>query len=152
MTIMTDDSTPVHVRLEGTDGLTTGVFLQSEDVGTARHMADNRHELVAALSAAGVDVSNLKIDVVTASSNNGDNFQDQNQNQNADGTAYNGGFSGNMSGGSSGHNGQQSYGSSAGSTNSITSDQGAGNPETQSGSHSTRPSGPYAGSGVNITA
>ena len=153
MTIMTDDSTPVHVRLEGTDGLTTGVFLQSEDVGTARHMADNRHELVAALSAAGVDVSNLKIDVVTASSNNGDNFQNQNQNQNADSTAYNGGFSGNMSGGNSGQNGRQSYGGNAGSTNNIASDQGAGNPETQNGSHFTRPSsGPYAGSGVNITA
>ncbi|MFW7269486.1 hypothetical protein ACMAUO_16165 [Gluconacetobacter sp. Hr-1-5] len=152
MTIMTDDSTPVHVRFEGTDGLTTGVFLQSEDVGTARHLADNKHELVAALSAAGVDVSNLKIDVVTASSNNGDNFQNQSQNQNADGTAYNGGFSGSMFGGSSGQNGQQSYGGNAWSTNSVMSDHGAGDPEAQSGSHSIKPSGPYAGGGVNITA
>lgn len=152
MTIMTDDSTPVHVRLEGTDGLTTGVFLQSEDIGTARHLADNRHELVAALSAAGVDVSNLKIDVVTAGSNNSDNFQNQNQNQNADGTAYNGSLSGNMFGGNSGQNGQQSYSGTAWNTNSVMSDLAAGNPETQDGSHSIRPSGPHAGRGINITA
>lgn len=151
MTILTEDSTPVHVRVEGTDGLTTGVVLQSEDLGTARHLADNRHELVAALTAAGVDVSNLKIDVVAASSNNGD-FQNQGQNQNADGTAYNSNFSGNMSGGGSGQNGQQTYGGSIWSTNSVVAGPATGDAEAQNGSHSVRSSGPYAGSGINITA
>ncbi|MBB2177853.1 hypothetical protein [Gluconacetobacter tumulicola] len=151
MTILTDDSTPVHVRLEGTDGLTTGVVLQSEDLGTARHLADNKHELVAALTAAGVDVSNLKIDVVAASSSNHD-FQNQGQNQNADGTAYNSNFSGNMSGSSSGQNGQQTYGGSTWRADGVISAPATGDAETQDGSHSRRSSGPYAGSGINITA
>lgn len=151
MTILTDDSTPVHVRVDGTDGLTTGVVLQSEDLGTARHLADNKHELVAALTAAGVDVSNLKIDVVAASSSNHD-FQNQGQNQNADGTGYNGNFSGNMSGSSSGQNGQQTYGGSTWRADGVIPAPATGDAETQDGSHSRRSSGPYAGSGINITA
>ncbi|WP_025811504.1 flagellar hook-length control protein FliK [Komagataeibacter kakiaceti] len=76
MTIMTADSTPVHVRLEGTDGITTGIVLQSEDEATARHLATNRHELVTALGATGMEVGNLKIDVVAAT-DNGANLTDQ---------------------------------------------------------------------------
>ncbi|MBB2158652.1 flagellar hook-length control protein FliK [Gluconacetobacter sacchari] len=152
MTILTDDSTPVHVRLDGTDGQTTNVILQSEDQATARHLADNRHDLVAALGAAGVDVSNLKIDVVAASSGNSNDFQNQGQGQNADGTAFGGNFSGGMFGGGPGQNGQQSYGGNLWNANTAFPGQGTGDIEAQKSVRSARSSDSQAGSGVNITA
>ncbi|MBO1324753.1 hypothetical protein K2X14_06280 [Acetobacter sp. TBRC 12305] len=147
MTVMTDDSTPVHVRLEGTDGVTTGVVLQSEDSVTARHLANTRHELVAALGAAGVDVGNVKIDIVTASQG-GDTSYDQGS---ASGGTFDNGnaFAGTAGGGQSGG---QAYAGGGSNGVGALSGQPDADSTTPGGEGIARPTGMYATSGVNITA
>ncbi|MBB2203571.1 hypothetical protein [Gluconacetobacter takamatsuzukensis] len=150
MTLLTDDSTPIHVRVEGTDGTTTAVVLQSEDQATARHLADNKHELVAALNAAGIDTSHLKIDIGPLPTGTNSNMNDQNSNNS---TAYGSDLSGNMFGSNPGQNGQASYGNSGwNNTGTNVSTQDGYAFETQNDPSSVKPAGSYTGSGVNITA
>ncbi|MFT9258892.1 MAG: hypothetical protein ABF535_12605, partial [Acetobacter sp.] len=148
MTVMTDDATPVHVRLEGTDGVTTGVVLQSEDSVTARHLANTRHELVAALGAAGVDVGNLKIDIVTASQG-GDPSYDQGA---SGGSSDNGGAFAGMAGNGGGQAGGQTYtGATQNGTTGLLAATDGDNADTGAEAIA-RPTGMYATSGINITA
>ncbi|MBB2156069.1 hypothetical protein HLH33_07060 [Gluconacetobacter diazotrophicus] len=148
MTVLTDDSTPVHVRVEGTNGVTTGVVLQSEDAATARHLASSKHELVAALDAAGVDGNKVRIDVVPPSHGTGGQ-QDQGS---GGGSANSGNFSGGMSGNGAGQNGGQSYQGNAWNSGSASLGQGGVDSEGDGGDGSTMPVRASAGSGINITA
>ena len=148
MTIMTADSTPVHVRLEGANGITTGVILESADDATSHHLANNRHELVTALGASGIDVGNLKIDVVTAADNNG-NLNDQGTDS---GTAYDGSGSGGMSGNGSGQNGGQSFAGNAWGSSFVQSGQIGADMNNDGANGSLRSTMMNAESGVNITA
>ena len=148
MTIMTADSTPVHVRLEGANGITTGVILESADDATSHHLANNRHELVTALGASGIDVGNLKIDVVTAADNNG-NLNDQGTDS---GTAYDGSGSGRMSGNGSGQNGGQSFAGNAWGSSFVQSGQIGADTNNDGANGSLRSTMMNAGRGVNITA
>lgn len=148
MTIMTADSTPVHVRLEGANGITTGVILESADDATSHHLASNRHELVTALGASGIDVGNLKIDVVTAADNNG-NLNDQDT---AGGAAYDGSSSGGMSGNGSGQNGGQSFAGNAWGGGFAQPGQIGTDMNGDDANGSLRSTMMNAGSGVNITA
>ena len=148
MTIMTGDSTPVHVHLEGTDGVTTGIVLQSEDEATARHLANNRHELVTALGATGMEVNNLKIDVVAAT-DNGANLNDQGA---GNGATYDGSASGGMSGNGAGQNGGQSFSGSAWGSGFVSPAQGGVDIDGGTSDAATGAGRTYAGSGINITA
>lgn len=148
MTIMTADSTPVHVRLEGANGITTGVILESADDATSHHLASNRHELVTALGASGIDVGNLKIDVVTAADNNG-NLNDQDT---GGGAAYDGSSSGGMSGNGSGQNGGQSFAGNAWGGGFVQPGQIGTDMNGDDANGSLRSTMMNAGSGVNITA
>lgn len=146
MTVLTADSTPVHVRLEGTDGVTTGVVLQSADEATARHLANNRHELVAALDATGMETHNLKIDVVNAS-NSGGNANDPGAGGQP---AYDGSFSGGTLGNGGGQNGRQPSDGGPWRTGGISAGQGSGDIDVGDGAR--RPGRTYGGPGINITA
>ncbi|MBM9401188.1 hypothetical protein JUN65_06275 [Gluconacetobacter azotocaptans] len=146
MTVLTADSTPVHIRLEGTDGVTTGVVLHSADEVTARHLANNRHELVAALDATGMETHNLKIDVVNAGDSGG-NINDQGAGGQA---AYDGSSSGGAPGNGAGQNGRQSPGSGAWSAGGVFAGQ-AGN-DTNGGDGARGLVRAYGGPGINITA
>ncbi|NVN10203.1 hypothetical protein HUK84_03410 [Nguyenibacter vanlangensis] len=147
LTVLTGDSSPVHVRVDGADGIATGVVLQSDDDITARHLADNRHELVAALDAAGIDVHNLKIDVVAAGHDGAGN-----QGRDSGGESmFGGNFSGSMPGGGSGQGGQHAYGG-GGWSGAMVPVPGRADADDQSRAGPARSVGPYAGSGINITA
>lgn len=145
MTVMTADSTPVHVRVEGTDGVTTGVVLQSEDAATAHHLANTRHELVAALDAAGVDVGQLKIDVVSAS-DTGNNTS----NQDTGGSGSAGGAFGGANA-NAGQGGSQTAGGNAWTSSALTAAQDTGAEASDTGA-TTPATRAYDGRGVNITA
>ncbi|WP_342627653.1 hypothetical protein AAC691_16210 [Nguyenibacter vanlangensis] len=147
LTVLTGDSSPVHVRVDGADGIATGVVLQSDDDITARHLADNRHDLVAALDAAGIDVHNLKIDVVAAGHDGAGN-----QGRDSGGESmFGGNFSGSMPGGGSGQGGQHAYGGGGWSGGMVPA-PGRADADDQSRAGPARSVGPYAGSGINITA
>ena len=144
---MTDDSALVHVRLTGTDGVTSGIVLQSSDKMTSQHLAANKHVLMAALNAAGVDVSNLKIDVVSASNGSGD--AGNNQDGSGSNASYGGTLSGGQSGNGAGQSGQQAYGATVASGG--TQSDSAVDSTTQATSTTAR--GAMQGSsGINITA
>ncbi len=68
MTIQTADSSPIHLSLESENGLATRIILQSDDDVTAQNLNKNRHDLVAALTSAGIDTSTIKIDIVAPGS------------------------------------------------------------------------------------
>jgi hypothetical protein len=144
MTVMTADSTPVHVRVQGSDGVTTGVVLQSEDAATAHHLANTRHELVAALDAAGVNVGQIKIDVVSAS-DTGNNASQQD----------NGGMAGGAFGGadtSAGQGGHQPSGGNAWAGGALPAIQGLAADQAQVDGGASPATRSYDGRGVNITA
>ncbi|MFT9418198.1 hypothetical protein [Acetobacter sp.] len=144
MTVMTADSTPVHVRVQGSDGVTTGVVLQSEDAATAHHLANTRHELVAALDAAGVNVGQIKIDVVSAS-DTGNNASQQD----------NGGMAGGAFGGadtSAGQGGHQPSGGNVWAGSTLPAVQGLAADQAQVDGGASPATRSYDGRGVNITA
>jgi hypothetical protein len=144
MTVMTADSTPVHVRVQGSDGVTTGVVLQSEDAATAHHLANTRHELVAALDAAGVNVGQIKIDVVSASDTSNNASQQDN------GSAAGGAFGGADT--SAGQGGNQSSGGNAWTSSALPATQGLAAEQAQVGGADATTTRTYDGRGVNITA
>lgn len=144
MTVMTADSTPVHVRVQGSDGVTTGVVLQSEDAATAHHLANTRHELVAALDAAGVNVGQIKIDVVSASDTSNNASQQDN------GSAAGGAFGGADT--SAGQDGNQSSGGNAWTSSALPATQGLAAEQAQVGGAAATTTRTYDGRGVNITA
>lgn len=151
MTVMTSDSTPVQVHLEGVDGTTTNVVLQSADAATTQHLSHSKHELIAALDAAGISVENLKIDVVSAS-NNSNQTNDQNMNNNNN--AFNGSSSWSAGSGnpqqgqgghaSHGHSQQQGFSQTQASSTTLL-------PPTENGDILYRTS-LEGQTGINITA
>jgi len=68
MTIQTADSSPIHLSLESENGLATRIILRSDDDVTAQNLNKSRHDLVAALTFAGIDTSAIKIDIVAPGS------------------------------------------------------------------------------------
>ncbi|MDE7547825.1 hypothetical protein PY793_07475 [Acetobacter fabarum] len=144
MTVMTADSTPVHVRVQGSDGVTTGVVLQSEDAATAHHLANTRHELVAALDAAGVNVGQIKIDVVSAS--DASNTASQQDNGSTAGGAFGG------AGTSAGQGGNQPSGGNVWASRSQPAIQGLATDQAQVDGAVAPTTRSYDGRGVNITA
>lgn len=74
MMIMMSDSTPVTVRVKNSDGVTTGIILETGDPDVVRHLSGNKHELVEALGAAGLDACTMKIDVVASTQNTDSSF------------------------------------------------------------------------------
>lgn len=74
MMIMMGESAPVTVRVENSDGVTTGIILETGDPDIVRHLSGNKHELIEALGAAGLDASTMKIDIVASTQNTDSSF------------------------------------------------------------------------------
>ncbi|WP_438383724.1 hypothetical protein ABHV46_06185 [Asaia sp. BMEF1] len=94
MTVQTEDNTPVRLVFEGEGGLATRITLQSDDTSTAQHLASNKKDLLTALSAAGIDTSAMKLDIVTTSTNTGDSHKESQPGNSSTGSDFSGTFMG----------------------------------------------------------
>ncbi|OUI85263.1 hypothetical protein HK12_06190 [Acetobacter orientalis] len=108
MTVTMADSTPVTVRFGNSAGVTTSIVLESGNADVLKHLSNNKHDLIQALGAAGLDTSTMKIDVVapTQSADNSGNQNLANSNQN---TAFGGNNAGGMFGGMAEHGNGQAW-------------------------------------------
>ncbi|WP_156938865.1 hypothetical protein [Asaia astilbis] len=95
MTVQTEDNTPVRLIFEGEGGLATRIVLQSDDTKTAEHLANNKKDLLAALSSAGIDTNGMKLDVVAAAVNTGDSKRGDGQQDSSSRPDLSGNFMGN---------------------------------------------------------
>lgn len=68
MTIQTADMSPIHLNLEGQNGLATRIILQGGDDTTSHNLNSTKHDLMAALTSAGIDTSAIRIDVASPAS------------------------------------------------------------------------------------
>ncbi|MDN6041000.1 MAG: hypothetical protein L0I33_03190 [Acetobacter sp.] len=118
MTVTMADSTPVTVRFGNSAGVTTSIVLESGNADVLKHLSNNKHDLIQALGAAGLDTSTMKIDVVapTQSADNSGNQNLENSNQN---TAFGGNNAGGMFGGMAEHGGGQNGNGQTWQTGSV---------------------------------
>ncbi|MFT8563215.1 MAG: hypothetical protein ABF742_00725 [Acetobacter orientalis] len=118
MTVTMADSTPVTVRFGNSAGVTTSIVLESGNADVLKHLSNNKHDLIQALGAAGLDTSTMKIDVVapTQSADSSGNQNLENSNQN---TAFGGNNAGGMFGGMAEHGGGQNGNGQAWQTGSV---------------------------------
>lgn len=118
MTVTMADSTPVTVRFGNSAGVTTSIVLESGNADVLKHLSNNKHDLIQALGAAGLDTSTMKIDVVapTQSADNSGNQNLENSNQN---TAFGGNNAGGMFGGMNEHGGGQNGNGQTWQTGSV---------------------------------
>lgn len=118
MTVTMADSTPVTVRFGNSAGVTTSIVLESGNADVLKHLSNNKHDLIQALGAAGLDTSTMKIDVVapTQSADNNGNQNLENSNQN---TAFGGNNAGGMFGGMAEHRGGQNGNGQTWQTGSV---------------------------------
>ena len=118
MTVTMADSTPVTVRFGNSAGVTTSIVLESGNADVLKHLSNNKHDLIQALGAAGLDTSTMKIDVAapTQSADNSGNQNLENSNQN---TAFGGNNAGGMFGGMAEHGGGQNGNGQTWQTGSV---------------------------------
>lgn len=118
MTVTMADSTPVTVRFGNSAGVTTSIVLESGNADVLKHLSNNKHDLIQALGASGLDTSTMKIDVVapTQSADNSGNQNLENSNQN---TAFGGNNAGGMFGGMAEHGGGQNGNGQTWQTGSV---------------------------------
>lgn len=150
MTVTMADSTPVTVRFGNSAGVTTSIVLESGNADVLKHLSNNKHDLIQALGAAGLDTSTMKIDVVapTQSADNSGNQNLENSNQN---TAFGGNNAGGMFGGMAEHGGGQNGNGQAWQTGSVFATHDVKETDTtESGTQRSRSN--RDGRVVNITA
>ncbi|MFT8850531.1 hypothetical protein [Acetobacter orientalis] len=150
MTVTMADSTPVTVRFGNSAGVTTSIVLESGNADVLKHLSNNKHDLIQALGAAGLDTSTMKIDVVapTQSADNNGNQNLENSNQN---TAFGGNNAGGMFGGMAEHGGGQNGNGQTWQTGSVFAAHDVKETDTtESGTQRSRSN--RDGRVVNITA
>ncbi|MFT8596852.1 hypothetical protein [Acetobacter orientalis] len=150
MTVTMADSTPVTVRFGNSAGVTTSIVIESGNADVLKHLSNNKHDLIQALGAAGLDTSTMKIDVVapTQSADNSGNQNLENSNQN---TAFGGNNAGGMFGGMAEHGGGQNGNGQAWQTGSVFATHDVKETDTtESGTQRSRSN--RDGRVVNITA
>ncbi|MFT9294174.1 MAG: hypothetical protein ABF544_00430 [Acetobacter orientalis] len=150
MTVTMADSTPVTVRFGNSAGVTTSIVLESGNADVLKHLSNNKHDLIQALGAAGLDTSTMKIDVVapTQSADNSGNQNLENSNQN---TAFGGNNAGGMFGGMAEHGSGQNGNGQAWQTGSVFATHDVKETDTtESGTQRSRSN--RDGRVVNITA
>lgn len=150
MTVTMADSTPVTVRFGNSAGVTTSIVLESGNADVLKHLSNNKHDLIQALGAAGLDTSTMKIDVVapTQSADSSGNQNLENSNQN---TAFGGNNAGGMFGGMAEHGGGQNGNGQTWQTGSVFAAHDVKETDTtESGTQRSRSN--RDGRVVNITA
>lgn len=150
MTVTMADSTPVTVRFGNSAGVTTSIVIESGNADVLKHLSNNKHDLIQALGAAGLDTSTMKIDVVapTQSADNSGNQNLENSNQN---TAFGGNNAGGMFGGMAEHGGGQNGNGQTWQTGSVFAAHDVKETDTtESGTQRSRSN--RDGRVVNITA
>lgn len=150
MTVTMEDSTPVTVRFGNSAGVTTSIVLESGNADVLKHLSNNKHDLIQALGAAGLDTSTMKIDVVapTQSADSSGNQNLENSNQN---TAFGGNNAGGMFGGMAEHGGGQNGNGQTWQTGSVFAAHDVKETDTtESGTQRSRSN--RDGRVVNITA
>ncbi|WP_143216452.1 hypothetical protein [Acetobacter orientalis] len=150
MTVTLADSTPVTVRFGNSAGVTTSIVLESGNADVLKHLSNNKHDLIQALGAAGLDTSTMKIDVVapTQSADHSGNQNLENSNQN---TAFGGNNAGGMFGGMAEHGGGQNGNGQTWQTGSVFAAHDVKETDTtESGTQRSRSN--RDGRVVNITA
>lgn len=150
MTVTMADSTPVTLRFGNSAGVTTSIVLESGNADVLKHLSNNKHDLIQALGAAGLDTSTMKIDVVapTQSADNSGNQNLENSNQN---TAFGGNNAGGMFGGMAEHGGGQNGNGQTWQTGSVFAAHDVKETDTtESGTQRSRSN--RDGRVVNITA
>lgn len=150
MTVTMADSTPVTVRFGNSAAVTTSIVLESGNADVLKHLSNNKHDLIQALGAAGLDTSTMKIDVVapTQSADNSGNQNLENSNQN---TAFGGNNAGGMFGGMAEHGGGQNGNGQTWQTGSVFAAHDVKETDTtESGTQRSRSN--RDGRVVNITA
>ncbi|WP_143296147.1 hypothetical protein [Acetobacter orientalis] len=150
MTVTMADSTPVTVRFGNSAGVTTSIVIESGNADVLKHLSNNKHDLIQALGAAGLDASTMKIDVVapTQSADNSGNQNLENSNQN---TAFGGNNAGGMFGGMAEHGGGQNGNGQTWQTGSVFAAHDVKETDTtESGTQRSRSN--RDGRVVNITA
>ena len=150
MTVTMADSTPVTVRFGNSAGVTTSIVLESGNADVLKHLSNNKHDLIQALGAAGLDTSTMKIDVAapTQSADNSGNQNLENSNQN---TAFGGNNAGGMFGGMAEHGGGQNGNGQTWQTGSVFAAHDVKETDTtESGTQRSRSN--RDGRVVNITA
>ncbi len=81
MTVMTADSTPVHVQLDRSAAGLSALSLQGQDDGTTEALQKTHHVLARELDEAGLHASLMKIDVLPADAGHMAGGQEQNMPQ-----------------------------------------------------------------------
>ena len=150
MTVTMADSTPVTVRFGNSAGVTTSIVLESGNADVLKHLSNNKHDLIQALGASGLDTSTMKIDVAapTQSADNSGNQNLENSNQN---TAFGGNNAGGMFGGMAEHGGGQNGNGQTWQTGSVFAAHDVKETDTtESGTQRSRSN--RDGRVVNITA
>lgn len=150
MTVTMADSTPVTVRFGNSAGVTTSIVLESGNANVLKHLSNNKHDLIQALGAAGLDTSTMKIDAVapTQSADNSGNQNLENSNQN---TAFGGNNAGGMFGDMAEHGGGQNGNGQTWQTGSVFAAHDVKETDTtESGTQRSRSN--RDGRVVNITA
>lgn len=150
MTVTMADSTPVTVRFGNSAGVTTSIVIESGNADVLKHLSNNKHDLIQALGAAGLDTSTMKIDVVapTQSADSSGNQNLENSNQN---TAFGGNNAGGMFGGMAEHGGGQNGNGQTWQTGSVFATHDVKETDTtESGTQRSRSN--RDGRVVNITA
>ena len=150
MTVTMADSTPVTVRFGNSAGVTTSIVIESGNADVLKHLSNNKHDLIQALGAAGLDTSTMKIDVVapTQSADSSGNQNLENSNQN---TAFGGNNAGGMFGGMAEHGGGQNGNGQTWQTGSVFAAHDVKETDTtESGTQRSRSN--RDGRVVNITA
>ncbi|MFT8671043.1 hypothetical protein [Acetobacter orientalis] len=150
MTVTMADSTPVTVRFGNSAGVTTSIVLESGNADVLKHLSNNKHDLIQALGAAGLDTSTMKIDVV-APTQSADNSGNQNLENSSQNTAFGGNNAGGMFGGMAEHGGGQNGNGQAWQTGSVFAAHDVKETDTtESGTQRSRSN--RDGRVVNITA
>ncbi|WP_281641265.1 hypothetical protein [Acetobacter orientalis] len=150
MTVTMADSTPVTVRFGNSAGVTTSIVIESGNADVLKHLSNNKHDLIQALGAAGLDTSTMKIDVVapTQSADSSGNQNLENSNQN---TAFGGNNAGGMFGGMAEQGGGQNGNGQTWQTGSVFATHDVKETDTtESGTQRSRSN--RDGRVVNITA
>ncbi|MFT9044828.1 hypothetical protein [Acetobacter orientalis] len=150
MTVTMADSTPVTVRFGNSAGVTTSIVLESGNADVLKHLSNNKHDLIQALGAAGLDTSTMKIDVV-APTHSADNSGNQNLENSSQNTAFGGNNAGGMFGGMAEHGGGQNGNGQTWQTGSVFAAHDVKETDTtESGTQRSRSN--RDGRVVNITA
>lgn len=150
MTVTMADSTPVTVRFGNSAGITTSIVLESGNADVLKHLSNNKHDLIQALGAAGLDTSTMKIDVV-APTQSADNSGNQNLENSSQNTAFGGNNAGGMFGGVAEHGGGQNGNGQTWQTGSVFAAHDVKETDTtESGTQRSRSN--RDGRVVNITA